>query len=68
MNYTSFFQACNIYAESCAEFTLIEHEYFLFHLLCHIDHDEVSVRRVLGHCSKAFLQHCTSLLEHLASE
>jgi hypothetical protein len=55
MDYPSFFEACNQYTATCDSFNLIDHEYFLFNLLCYADHDELSVRRAVSSCCKSFL-------------
>ena len=68
MNFTTFFESCNSYTNSAASFSLLEHEYFLYHMLCSVDHEEVSVRRVLVHCSRSFLAHAAELLKGMSPE
>ena len=55
IDYPAFFEATNEYTAKCASFNLIDHEYFLFNLLCYADHEELSVRRAVSNCCRAFL-------------
>lgn len=55
MDFTAFFQACNEYAQSSHKFELIDHQYFLYNLVCYTDNAQLSVRRAVSSGCKYFL-------------
>ena len=54
MDFPAFFESCNDY-QTATGLKLIDHEYYLFNLLCYTDNPELSVRRAVTSNCKYFL-------------
>lgn len=53
MDFPAFFESCNDY-QTATGLKLIDHEYYLFNLLCYTDNPELSVRRAVTSNCKYF--------------
>lgn len=55
MDFPAFFESCNDY-QTATGLRLIDHEYYLFNLLCYTDNPELSVRRAVTTNCKHFFE------------